>query len=344
MAEELTVYPEAGDGSVVCEQSSSTWDNVHDESGATGVAAFYTPTTRNEFAGSVKTSDTAFRIGRGFMPFDTSALGTGITVTAATLSIYIIAKDDDDNDGDDWINIVQSTQASTDELVVGDYDACGAVDDPPEGATRIDITALTTGDYEVWTLNATGRGWIGLGGVSKFGVREGHDALDNVLALNGRCIIDARLSAYEGTDSDPKLIITYTPAEYIFTVDVGGFTLTGVIVGFTKGWNCIASVGSFTLTGIAAILTSARSIVASVGAFTLTGIAIGLTKGWNCVASAGSFVLKGVSAIFGGVGSWKTTNQSKSTAITPTNQSQHNIDPTGQSKSSTVTFRNQEKT
>jgi len=134
-----------------------------------------------------------------------------------------------------------------------------------------------------------------------------------------------------------------TVTAYDMPAAVGAFTLTGIAAILFKGYTIVASVGSFTLTGIAALFGKTLSMVASVGSFTLTGIATGLEKGWNMVASVGSFILTGVSAIFSGAGSWKTTNQSKSSAISPTNQSKNNISPTGQSKSSDVTFLNHEK-
>ena len=104
-----------------------------------------------------------------------------------------------------------------------------------------------------------------------------------------------------------------------------------------------ASTGEFALTGIDTAFIVERSIIAEVGSFALTGIDAVLNRGYNFVVSAGSFILTGFPVTFTGVGSWKVTNQSKSTAITPTNQSQNNISPTGQAKSATVTFTNQEK-
>ncbi len=208
---ELTVYPEAGNGYCQCEQSGSSWANVQGETGETGVTTSV-GSTINEAVGPARVNDTNYRLGRFFIPFDTSGLGVGAVVSAATLSVYIVGKDDDDNDGDDWINVVQTTQAATGSLATSDYELCGdSIDDPTEGATRIDIGDITTSAYNTWTLNATGRGWIDVEGDTKLGMREGHDCLDNKPAVDGgRNILDVRTVAYADTTSDPKLIITYS--------------------------------------------------------------------------------------------------------------------------------------
>lgn len=139
----------------------------------------------------------------------------------------------------------------------------------------------------------------------------------------------------------------YVVVAYLYTYDmpagVGSFTLTGIDALFSKGYVLACTVGAFTLTGITTILTSARSMIASVGAFTLTGVTALLERGYTLVASVGSYILTGISVLLSGSGSWKTTNQSKSSAISPTNQSKNTISPTGQAKSSTVSFTNSEK-
>ncbi|HDO20108.1 MAG TPA: hypothetical protein ENG81_01095 [Candidatus Bathyarchaeota archaeon] len=137
--------------------------------------------------------------------------------------------------------------------------------------------------------------------------------------------------------------VYWSPIAYDLPVTVGAFTLTGINALFSRGYTLACVVGEFTLTGITTILTSARSMIASVGSFTLTGITTGLIRGYTLVTTIGSYILTGVSAIFSGAGSWKTTNQSKSSSISPTNQSQSNISPTGQTKSSRSEFINHEK-
>jgi len=208
---ETTFYSSSGDGYVKY-ANAADWATA--QGSADGNAVDYTSADNGEFCEVGIEGDGQYRITRGFLPFDTSGLPDTATILAATLSIYADSNViDDDNDGDDWINIVQASQAATNQLVNGDYDTCGdSVDDPTEGATRIDIGNINANQYNTWTLNATGRGWISKTGYTKLGVREGHDCLDN--AYVGGTGTYNRMGAYNseetGTTKDPKLVVTYS--------------------------------------------------------------------------------------------------------------------------------------
>lgn len=177
-----TYYSGAGDG-VVSAESYTSWDHVHDL--ATGnVGANYTNDWMQVDVRAMGAS--AWNIRHAYLPFDTSGIGSGYTVTAATFNIRPYSRVNTDDDGDDWLNVVLATQASTSSVVVADFNQCGAVNDPPEGATRIDIGSLSLSSQNAWTLNATGRGWVEMEGWTKLGLREGHDALDNPISFDGR--------------------------------------------------------------------------------------------------------------------------------------------------------------
>jgi len=77
-----------------------------------------------------------------------------------------------------------------------DFPLCGsAIDDPEEAvdtADRLDIgDDISTGQYNDFVFNSTGRGFIaksgeakptgGTAGITYLGVREGHDILDNAI-------------------------------------------------------------------------------------------------------------------------------------------------------------------
>ena len=68
---------------------------------------------------------TVHGIYRGFCPVS-GALGAGVTILSAVLNLYVQSKTDYDNDGDDWINIVEASKpdTATTALVVGDFDLC----------------------------------------------------------------------------------------------------------------------------------------------------------------------------------------------------------------------------
>jgi hypothetical protein len=204
-----TYYSGAGDGYVSYGGSSTqTWATVHNAT--SGDLADYTGTytIAESFEDSVGTN--YYGIVRTFLPFDTSGLPDGATITAANLSIYVTATVNSDNDGYDYIGVVQTTQASNSSLVIGDYNDCGAVNSPTQGATAIDITGISTSAYTTFTLSATGIGWINLTGWTYLGIREGHDLAGHPIATNKDDSVTFSPSNYIGTSQDPYLLITYT--------------------------------------------------------------------------------------------------------------------------------------
>jgi hypothetical protein len=102
--------------------------------------------------------------------FDTSAISLNDTIASATVSLYAVSVLDQDNDGDDYIGLVQAKNgwASATTVAAGDYDQIGdAIDNPTQGATAIDLTDMHASSYNYWTLNATGRSWIARSGETK---------------------------------------------------------------------------------------------------------------------------------------------------------------------------------
>ncbi len=149
---------------------------------------------------------TAISIRRSHIPFDTATLPDDAAISAAILSLYVYAKNDGDNDGDDYEAIVESTQAAPTSLATSHYNDFTTI----EGSDQHDITGIATSAYLAFTLDATGRGWINKTGNSKFGIREGHDILNNVIANASTNDIQAYSSERAGTSEDPKIVITYT--------------------------------------------------------------------------------------------------------------------------------------
>ncbi len=104
------------------------------------------------------------RLYRSIFLFDTSSLGTSITIASATLSIYgsntggwpgIIPK----------VNIYSSNPASNTDLVAGDFNAVGSI---PFCDTPISLDDWNIGAYNDFLLNADGRAAISKTGVTKF--------------------------------------------------------------------------------------------------------------------------------------------------------------------------------
>lgn len=210
-ADSLTAYPDPHPETTTADGRAgrigdASWATSHDTATATNYSA-------GDTGVYLYASKSSWIIQRLFFLFNTSAISAG-TVTAATASwvCYNSAFTNGDNDGDDWINVVQSNPATNTDIVAADYNKCGsAVTNPTEGATRIDMGSITHNDstYNTWTLDATGRGWISLTGVTKLGLREGHDCINS--AVVGDNICGFYSAEYTGTSADPKLVVTYTP-------------------------------------------------------------------------------------------------------------------------------------
>lgn len=163
------------------------------------------------------------RIRRGFLPFDTSALPDGDTIDSATLSVwgYVASNNATTNSAYSWVNVVQTSQSNTSSLATADYDTCGAVNNPTEGATRKLYSSMPgTAEYISWTLDATGKGWVEKAGVTKLGLRDGSDALDYfTTGLSGYDKWNAMSLLYSdatGTTNDPKLVVEHSAAAPTF--------------------------------------------------------------------------------------------------------------------------------
>ncbi len=202
-------YAGAGDGYVGYTASSQTWNTAHDETGDNNVTADYTGTTGN--AGSEASSGGA-KMRRAFFPVDTSGIANNDEITAARLKIYATAKNNGDNDGNDYLVIVQTTQASTSSLVGEDYDQCGSVDNPTAGSATLDIGSVTTSAYNTLTLNSTAEGWISKTGTTQLGIREGHDAVDDPITGSATNDVTFNTAEAASTPNDPVLEVDTTAA------------------------------------------------------------------------------------------------------------------------------------
>lgn len=214
----LKVFAGAGDGTLFTGLAS--WAINHDATSST----VSTIDSDNQFVQIYTTNGSNWYFRRGNMPFDTSGLPVGASISGATIDLYVSSKTNTvDTSGNDYIGVVKSLVASDTTLTGTDYNDIGydsgnegtdrAKYTPQvQGATALNLGSITAGAYNTWTLNTTGRGWIDDSGYSKFGFREGHDILDTEPSASSGQFnrINIRYSEYSGETSDPFIEITYT--------------------------------------------------------------------------------------------------------------------------------------
>ena len=246
-----TSYPAAGTGSTTVDgtlrrylvtggsaASAANWNTVHDDSNATHVITTDTPDYLCDADDWFYGSDYRLDIRRGCATFDTSGIGSA-TISAGVASWYIDDTYDKDSDATAYIALVESAPASNDDLAAGDYAQIGLdgiggsflVNNPTEltatgnryvmaddNDTRAEDGQGQPDAYRDWTMDATGLTAISTSGVTKLGLRHGHDTTDhqtaNTPSASGAAsmysLIYGKTADHTGTGSDPKLVVTYT--------------------------------------------------------------------------------------------------------------------------------------
>lgn len=155
---------------------------------------------------------------RSFTLFDTSALPDTDTIASATVSLYGVAKRDDN--GTQWsaaakdIELVSGVPASNTSLSTSDIDVANF------GGTEYAVASFsswTITGYNDFSLNASGIANISTTSVSKFGWMQGAD-FDNsnpgTGAVNGFTGVSAKAADQSGTTQDPKLVVEHHPDNY----------------------------------------------------------------------------------------------------------------------------------
>lgn len=197
---QVTINASAGDGRVF--DNDATWATARSNTvGDTADSAFLIAQANKD------NGDSTFTINRGFIPFDTSSIPTGSTITAVDLKLYVASKDDEETGGE--IGVIQTTQASISAIATGDYDNL-TLNSPTEGATRVTIAAISTSAYNTISLNAAGRGFVNPGGSTLLGIRHSRD-IDNSTPGGSTDSARNRIVCQVSEDANPpQLVITYT--------------------------------------------------------------------------------------------------------------------------------------
>jgi hypothetical protein len=138
------------------------------------------------------------------IPFDTQALPDGAVIDSATLRMkYNVFGDPYSNthpESADDLVLVQTSDPQPTVREKSDYGVFLPIDDPPEGAPRIDVseTYVPNGDVN-FPLNATGLSWIDDQGYSLLGIRTGWD------------VDDVEVPAGEELDFNVNFVPPYSP-------------------------------------------------------------------------------------------------------------------------------------
>lgn len=202
--------PGAGDGSIY--STDTSWSAARDA--ATGDGNDDTSTVGSVYSRVKSTGSVAIQ--RGFFPIDTSAITDTDTITAAIFKVFSDTDEDgtEDEDAQAYITVVQTSQASASSLENTDFDA---VTFTKGTDTDLDLSAEYSGnDWEQWTLNSTGRGWINKTGTTYLGLVEGHDFEDvPIVYQDGSGTYTYNyfgMHFSEHASNNPTLDVTTTPA------------------------------------------------------------------------------------------------------------------------------------
>ena len=136
-----------------------------------------------------------------FLTVDTSALTSGVTISAATHYQYVSSKAGTSSPA--W-NICSSTH--TDTPVIGDFALRGAT----LYSIAIAQASITTSAYDSWVFNATGLAAISKTGLTKYCLREvNYDLANTAPTTDSNTYIAISMISATGTSQDPYIAVTY---------------------------------------------------------------------------------------------------------------------------------------
>lgn len=211
----LNKYNSGMDGYVLRGQEvanrSTTWTNVH--GGTAGDSIVADNNTGNDARASIERGQAGANtwiVYRFFVGFDTSALTGDDTVLGGFLWLNR-TNVDFDVAGD--LALVNPTPASDTVLVAEDFDQCGDINSPDEGASRFDTDDIATGTW--FPLNSTGLGWVNISGYTQLGVRIADDLSDSTPSHTGsqRTMIEFATKEHSTETRRPWLGLVLTDAE-----------------------------------------------------------------------------------------------------------------------------------
>lgn len=190
--------------------AATSWSNARSgTSCSTKTADDTSATSTLQVALNVGGPNWVATIERFLFLFDTSSLGSGATISSATVGLYVTAKGSGAQSV--AVNIYSSAPASNTGLVAADYDTTGTT----AYASNIAITSITTSAYNTFTLNSTGIAAISKTSITKFSLKEAlYDAGGTTPTSGLNETLSAGMADTGGTSYDPKLAVTYTTGSF----------------------------------------------------------------------------------------------------------------------------------
>jgi len=168
LADTTVLYP-TFDG-YLYKQNSNNWATTRDATNAEGVSS---TDTAEAVVDAGKTGGGNFAIIRSAFCFDDTGddIPSDAIIDSITFSVYATSVLNGDNDGQDYLVIVQSTQSTFDNLTTADYDQIGAT----SFSNTIDITGKTALQYYEFVLNSAGLSHLNSTTSPLLAIQEGHD-------------------------------------------------------------------------------------------------------------------------------------------------------------------------
>ena len=210
----LTRYPDEDPETNTFDGHNYRWDGSSEWDFATLIGSSLTSvagasTDSTEYAASIgagPTSNLWAACQRSIFLFNTAALGSGATITAAVLSLFGQSKDNPLNLS---IDIYISNPLSNTGYTQSDWNSFGSTSQTGAPIAVADFSVIAYNDF---TFNATGRGNVSKTGISKFGARATNDAEATAPAwsANYSGYFGIYFAEQTGTANDPKLVVTYT--------------------------------------------------------------------------------------------------------------------------------------
>lgn len=208
----LTAFPVAGanspcDGPVGRVGQNETFSTIQGGSGNQGGLETTASDTTVEITAST-TSNQFAAIKRSGYNFDTSAIGSGQTISATVFSI--VANFKTNGLGSDSYDCVDFNPSATNAIPAGAFVQFGST-----SYANITYASLDTGNtnYNDWNLDSNGINNVSTSGISSFGLRSGWDRANSfggAWSSGAGTRFNANYADQTGTTKDPKLVVTYT--------------------------------------------------------------------------------------------------------------------------------------